>query len=182
MGQMLHTNCADALGHLGGRWPLAVMAMLLCVCVSDILWRRVSNAMVLTVWGFGISLWVGAYGLAGLLLCLGSFAVCLILGLLVWAPGAVGAADAKVFAAYGSIVGLAAVPQLIGYGLLFAALMGVVSLYQPGPQPILSMAVACLHPQGALARARKSGQTMPLTVALSGGVYVVLWGGPQWLV
>ncbi len=166
-----------ALRHSPSMWSCALMAVLICVSVSDILWRRVTNLTCLAGWLMGLCMWGQAFGWRGALAALCASVLCFCVGVFMYAFGTIGAADAKVLAAYGAFVGLGASMHLIIYGALFAGALGVVALYRPGLNALNQMVEACFHPVGALQRARKNGQTMPLTVALSGSVFVILWGG-----
>jgi Flp pilus assembly protein protease CpaA len=158
-------------------WSTALMGALLAVCVSDLLWRRVANSIALCTLCMGLGLWTCAFGAKGFGASMVAAAACFMLAIGLYVGGVVGAADVKIFAAYGSWVGPYKIAALCIDGALFAGVLGLVALYQPGPNPIQGIIAACLNPVGALPRARKNGQTMPLTVALSAGVYLILWGG-----
>jgi len=177
LGQLMQGGGAEAFSSARASWSLALMTAMLAVCVSDLLWRRVTNAITLCTWCIGLCLWAQAFGARGLGASALASLVCFALAIGLYVGGIVGAADVKIFAAYGGWVGLSKIADLCIYGALFAGVLGLVALYRPGPNPIQRILSACLNPVGALPRARKNGQTMPLTVALSAGVYVILWGG-----
>lgn len=162
-------------------WPLAIISAMLAICISDLLWRRVANSITMSFWLLGLCFATQGGGWTGLGASLMASIVCLTIALIPYAFGLMGAADVKVFAGFGALVGPASILPLIAYAAIFAGFMGAVALWRQGSYSISRMVVACLHPQGALERARKSGQTMPLTVAFCSGAYAILWGRQIWL-
>lgn len=176
-----HQLGATAVSHAPRYWTMVVVAAMLAIAISDIVWRKVSNKVVAFSWLLGCGLMAHESGLLGLEGALVASLTCFALAIVPYAFGLIGAADVKVFSALGALVGPGAVVSLLLYAAFFAGLLGIVALLHRSSFSVSQMAIACLNPQGALDRARKSGQTMPLTVALCSGAYLILWGGASWL-
>src|ERR1044071_4415808 len=100
--------------------------LLVIACVTDVRWRRIPNALVVTLalTGFAYSVWQDAW-LAGL----GRSLAGLSLGFAIWIAffivGAIGAGDVKLFAAAGAWLGPAATWRA---ALVAAALGGVLAV------------------------------------------------------
>src|SRR6476620_6600206 len=100
--------------------------LLVIACVTDVRWRRIPNALVLTlaITGFAFSVWLDPW-LAGL----GRATAGLSLGFGIWLAffvlGAIGAGDVKLFAAAGAWLGPAATWRA---ALVSAALGGALAI------------------------------------------------------
>src|SRR6185369_12819340 len=85
--------------------PLAVS-----VTYYDVRFRRIPNKLVLAALIAGLTINISLGGARGALSSMGGFAVAFIPMFLMHIFGAMGAGDVKLFAAIGSVVGLALVP------------------------------------------------------------------------
>jgi prepilin peptidase CpaA len=95
--------------------PVVIKLMLLVplavsVIYCDVRFRRIPNALVLAALTAGLAINISLGGARGALSSLGGFAVAFIPMFLMHVFGAMGAGDVKLFAAVGSVVGLALVP------------------------------------------------------------------------
>lgn len=162
-----------------GVWTKVLVANLLAVSISDILWRKVSNEVVLGGLVAALCAWAVAGGWPAFAVSLGSFACCFAFALVFYAFGVIGAADVKVYGAYGAWAGPAGWVSLCVYTAIFAGLLGVVAILRQH-QSYCHIMAGLAHPQGALNRARGAGQTVPLTVAFSGAVYLISIGACPW--
>lgn len=159
-----------------------LVALMLSIAVSDLIRRRVSNDLSLSVAAVGLALWLQVGGAWGAL----QWATGLLIGgallLAPYASGFVGAADVKVFSAYASVAGIAHlntffVASVFASGLL--SLGYLVAWNGFSPWAILNRLLAA---RGALERGRKTQRTLPLTVALAAGLVMALAGDPQWAI
>jgi prepilin peptidase CpaA len=147
-------------------WSACFVAALLAVFISDTLYRRISNPLVASILSTGICYWVsreGARGLGFALAGCGVGAACL---LWMYVMGWVGAADVKVFAAFGSLLGPDDAAWAAVYGFIVGGMMGLPVLWRRRRQP-------WVRGVQALAHARASGTTVPLGAALAVGVLAV---------
>lgn len=149
---------------------------MLTICLGDLQRRRVSNELSVCVALLALVQWTqvaGAWGLLqwtlGLLLGFSMLAV-------VYAAGLLGGADVKVFAAYAAFAGVSRLPTLMLSCMLAAgalSLMYLVAWHGASPTAIY---IATTGKQDALAQARRTGRTLPLTVALLLGLVVTVAG------
>jgi prepilin peptidase CpaA len=144
-------------------------ALLLAACVTDVRARRIPNALVLAVVGAAFAraalvVWAGTPD-AGLAAGLGDAALGAVAGLALWLPlyavGAFGAGDVKLFAAAAAWLGPAGVPS----AALYAALAGGV----------LGLAWLATTRVPALGGARPR---VPYGVAIAAGVLGAVWVTP----
>jgi len=159
----------------GVAWPQAAMFAAVAVSISDCMWRRVGHGLVLSCLAIALGMQLSHGGLQAV----GDGLVAAALGgglmVLAYAAGMVGAADAKVTFAFAAMVGTAGLLPLMGAASLALGVMGVASLAGEQDRWQRITVVLSHMPTGqALHRARKSGQTLPATVALSLGLAVAL--------
>src|SRR4051812_43337182 len=93
LNQLTQGRGSEAFVSAQDAWSLALMTALLAVCVSDILWRRVANAITVCSGVIGLGLWTSAFGIEGFEAAVVAFAACFILAIGLYAVGVVGAAD-----------------------------------------------------------------------------------------
>lgn len=151
-------------------WSNALVLALLATSLSDLMYRRIPNGLVLTVLALGFGYWgcmSGKSGLVhagmGMMLGLG----CLLpFYLLRW----IGAGDVKIFAAFGAVLGPDAIWQAALAGL---ACGGLLSFCYWDKMPF---EITSLKGGVALKQARAYGTTVPLGAALATGILMVQMG------
>ncbi len=105
-------------------WPAGLTMLLAYGAYSDIKWRRIPNWLSLAVLAFGLA-WAGTDGgLAALGWHGAHFAVALVVGMVLFAIGAFGGGDAKLYAATAASFALQQGPAL----LLWVSLSGLVAI------------------------------------------------------
>jgi prepilin peptidase CpaA len=103
--------------------PLAVP-----VIYFDVRYRRIPNVVVLAALVAGLTINISFRGAPGALSSLGGFGVAFIPMFLMHIFGAMGAGDVKLFAAIGSVVGLALVPMTFVVVVMLGALLAIYSM------------------------------------------------------
>lgn len=150
-------------------WRALLTALLLAACVTDVRARRIPNALVLALTGAAfvraaVVVWAGEPA-AGLAAGFGDAALGAAAGLALWLPlyavGAFGAGDVKLFAAAAAWLGPTGVPS----ATLYAALAGGV----------LGLAWLATRQLPAVFTERRR---VPYGVAIAAGVLGTVWVGP----
>jgi len=155
--------------------------LLVIACVTDVRWRRIPNALVLTlaITGFAFSVWVDPW-LVGLGRAMSGLALGFGIWIVFFIIGAIGAGDVKLFAAAGAWLGPAATWRA---ALIAAAVGGVLALAmlvrerrtRKGLESVMtsistrSLAVLANSPGTSKSR------QLPYGVALACGALVVAW-------
>src|SRR5512133_122536 len=100
--------------------------LLVIACVTDVRWRRIPNALVLTLalTGFAFSVWVDPW-LVGVGRAMGGLSLGFGIWIVFYVVGAIGAGDVKLFAAAGAWLGPAATWRA---ALVGAALGGALAI------------------------------------------------------
>jgi prepilin peptidase CpaA len=150
-------------------WSACFVTALLAVFISDTLYRRISNPLVASILVTGILYWITREGARGVEFALAGGAVGA--GCLLWmyVMGWVGAADVKVFAAFGTLLGPYDAAWAAAYGMCVGAVISVPALIRSRRMPSFASA-------DPLERARATGTTVPLGAALAVGVRVAAAG------
>lgn len=103
--------------------PLAV-----AVIYYDVRFRRIPNVVVLTALIAGLTLNIILAGKSGALSSIGGFAIAFVPMFLMHIFGAMGAGDVKLFAAVGSVVGVALVPMTFVVVVMLGAVLAIYSM------------------------------------------------------
>jgi prepilin peptidase CpaA len=110
---------------------LTVIFLAGTACVTDILWRRVPNPLVIAGLGLGIGLNAWSEGLHGLVMSLAGAVLGMALFLPFFALGGMGAGDVKLLAALGSLLGPGDLVRTALAGAVAGGLMALaVAAYQ----------------------------------------------------
>ena len=104
---------------------LVVIFLAGAACVTDILWRRVPNPLVIAGLGLGIGLNAWSWGFHGLLMSLVGAVLGVALFLPFFALGGMGAGDVKLLAALGSLLGPGDLVRTALVGALAGGLMAL---------------------------------------------------------
>lgn len=163
-------------------WRALLTGLLLAACTTDVCARRIPNALVLAVVGAALvravlTAWIGLPS-AGLATGPGNAILGALCGLALWLPlyafGAFGAGDVKLFAAAAAWLGPAAVPS----ATLYAALAGgVLGLAWFGAKRAAQLAPALTPRALDVLQSTAGGTTrVPYGVAIAAGVLGVVWG------
>jgi prepilin peptidase CpaA len=163
----------DGQTHVGATLLTGAAALVATTAaVYDLRWRRIPNWLTGAALLSGVlaNIWVA--GFAGLLTALAGAALGLALLLPFYALRGVGAADVKLLAAIGALIG----PQLLLWVALFSAVIGgVMSLLILGARgrlgPILTDLLVLRT------RPASTGLKAPYGLAIAGGVYLTLMFG-----
>lgn len=169
-----------AMELLSWQGKIVLVALVVHIAMDDARYRRVSNASSVAVLALAAAIWLQLAGAEGLGQWTGGLLVAGSMLLWPYARGWVGAADVKVFAAYGALVGLNRVSTLATASIFAAGALSAVYLlawYTSSPKLLVS---SMLRLEGALARGRRSGRTLPLAVALGAGLVVTLGPDRAW--
>ena len=161
-------------------WSAAFASALVAICICDVLYRRIPNALCLSVSLLGFGFWAVHGGADGLLFAAEGFSVGAAAMGGLYLMRVVGAADVKSFAALGASLGPAAT-LLAGFdGLLAGGLVSLVVVLQHKRMwQRLRPAFFFAHLKQAFDDARQAGTTVPYAVALCAGVLLAM-GGLQW--
>ena len=155
--------------------------LLVIACVTDVRWRRIPNALVLTLalTGFAFSVWVDPW-LVGLGRAMGGLSLGFGIWIVFYVIGAIGAGDVKLFAAAGAWLGPAAtwraalVGAALGGALAIAMLLRQRRARQGFENVMTSISTRSLAVLAATPGTSKSRQ-LPYGVALACGALVVAW-------
>lgn len=167
----------------GLAWRTVLSVLLFVACISDVRTRRIPNSLVVMVIGAAFVRVIaaglgGASPLAGLAATPASAALGALCGLALWLPlyavGAFGAGDVKLFAAAAAWIGPAAVPA----ATLYAAIAGgVLGLAWFGARRLTLLAPRLMrhfsYTQTAVGASR-----VPYGLAIAAGVLGVVWCTP----
>lgn len=151
-------------------WSCFLVVALVATGIYDALYRRVPNAIVLTVLASGMLYWGMRYGLSGIAFASMGVAAGLFFMLGFYILGWLGAGDVKIFAAFGGLLGAYGIVCAGATGLFLGGILSLLYLDKDGPRWHLLPAGA------ALRRARETGNTVPLGAALAAGVLMVQLG------
>ena len=106
-------------------WSTAFASALVAICICDVLYRRISNALSLSVSLLGFGFWAVHGGAHGLLFALEGFGVGAAAMGVLYVMGLIGAADVKIFAALGASLGPAATLMAGFDGLLAGSILSL---------------------------------------------------------
>lgn len=127
-------TCGAAAGILSlvllwterGSYPLLFASLfLVLICISDTLYARIPNALILLLTLAGFACHAAVEGPMGLLTALAGLATGLALLLIPYALGGMGAGDVKALGALGSVLGAGAILQVFFYMALAGGLLAV---------------------------------------------------------
>lgn len=165
----LHATIAPATGS-ATLWGVMLTGLLLAACATDVRARRIPNALVLATLGAGLvraalATAAGPYAVGVQAALLGA-----LLGLAAWLPlyalGALGAGDVKLFAAAAAWLG----PQGVLPASTYAALAG-------GVLALGWLALGALRQSPPRqAPATRRDRRLPYGTAVAAGVLMVVWG------
>ena len=155
--------------------------LLVIACVTDVRWRRIPNALVLTLalTGFAFSVWLAPW-IVGFGRAMGGLSLGFAIWIVFFVIGAIGAGDVKLFAAAGAWLGPAAtwraalVGAAIGGALAIAMLVYQRRARQSFEKVMVSVSTRSLSGLAPDAATSKSRQ-LPYGVALACGALVVAW-------
>lgn len=157
---------------------LAAALILLAAAMRDVVARQVSNTIICGVLACGFIVALAEHRLAASALVA---LVVFVLTLIMWLPGLIGGADAKLLAASGLLLAPAALPTM----MLFTAIAGGVLClpYLPGPRVFRRPAPT--RPTGIVRRALRCEQwrlrrrgPLPYAVAIAAGtIFTLVHGG-----
>ncbi|HEY0780384.1 MAG TPA: prepilin peptidase [Gemmatirosa sp.] len=165
-------------------WRILLTLLLGVACATDVRARRIPNALVLVVLGAALlravlaGVGTSATVMPGFATGPGAAAMGALCGLALWLPlyavGAFGAGDVKLFAAAAAWLGPSAVPN----ATLYAALAGgVLGLAWFGAQRIARLAPMIAPRAHAALQPTTTGKSrVPYGVAIAAGVLGVVWG------
>lgn len=177
---MMRSIASDALA-----WRALFTALLLSACVTDLRARRIPNALVLVVFAAALlraalaTVGARAGTMPGFATGLGAAAVGALCGLALWLPlyavGAFGAGDVKLFAAAAAWLGPSSVPS----ATLYAALAGgVLGLAWFGAQRLVRLVPALAGWTRQTLPTANGKSRVPYGIAITAGVLGVVWGTP----
>jgi len=153
--------------------------LLVIACVTDVRWRRIPNALVLTLalTGFAFSVWVQPW-LPGLGRATGGLALGFGIWIVFFVIGAIGAGDVKLFAAAGAWLGPAATWRAALVGAAIGGMLAIAMLVRErrarqGLENVMtSISTRSL---AVLAPGASNSRQLPYGVALACGALVVAW-------
>ena len=153
--------------------------LLVIACVTDVRWRRIPNALVLTLalTGFAFSVWVDPWPV-GLSRAMGGLALGFGIWIVFFVIGAIGAGDVKLFAAAGAWLGPAATWRAALVGAAIGGLLAIAMLVRErrarqGLENVMtSISTRSL---AVLAPGASNSRQLPYGVALACGALVVAW-------
>jgi len=153
---------------------------LLTIVLSDVVYRRVPNVLVLVGIAYGLCFWAAQGGMYGIGCGLAG-ALCIGLPLLpVYSLGLLGAADVKVGFACGFMIGADNLWPFVCAATISCLVLSVGALgLQEGFAPS-RMAWRLRHPFGAMQRARAQRLSLPFTVCFGVGAVWASHGGRLW--
>ena len=157
---------------------VALCALLVAACLSDLRARRIPNVLVLVTAVVGVGFAVaGAGWLAGLARAGGG----LITGLGIWFPffafGMLGAGDVKLFAASATFLGAHAAVEAALYTALFGGVLAAVFMVAHSGLSATAFRIGNAAHQPMLLRQGSGthGRRLPYALAIAGGVITALW-------
>ena len=181
--QLVHTGAA-VFGGIA--WRTGLTVLLLAACGTDLRARRIPNALVLTVFvaallraGLAVAGTSGA-AVPGFAATPASAALGALCGLALWLPlyavGAFGAGDVKLFAAAAAWLGPAAVPRATLYAALAGGVLGLVWFGARRLAPLAPAVTARALP--AIYTTATGRSRVPYGLAIAAGVLGVVWRTP----
>ena len=157
---------------------VALSALLILACVSDLRARRIPNTLVLVTAAVGALLAVaGGDWVAGLARAGGG----LVTGLAIWFPffafGMLGAGDVKLFAAAATFLGARAAVEGALYTALYGGLLAAAFMVATSGWSASLFRVGHATQQPMLLRQEPSarGRRLPYALAIAAGVLTALW-------
>lgn len=170
--------------HQGANWiVLAASSFLFLICISDTLFSKIPNLLNFTLLLFAFGYHTYQSGIAGLQSTFLGLLTGLILFLLPFLMGGMGAGDVKALAALGALLGPGAIFQVFLYTGLWGGLMGLLQylfvpqLRQKAIQSLYLLKARVLPTQN---RPGQAGYTLrfPYAAAIAFGYFAYLsWGG-----
>jgi prepilin peptidase CpaA len=150
-----------------GHWVVAALlsVVLAWASVSDIRHRRIPNWTVLTVLGLFLPWALLSHG-SWALWALAAGVIALVVSFALYAAGAFGAGDSKLFAAVALFAGLGHLAQLAVITALAGGLIAAVSL---ASRPRRALVMLTMRGKGDF------GRGIPYGVAIAIGAAVVVW-------
>ncbi len=167
-------------------WRVLLTALLGAACATDLRARRIPNALVTTVFAAALlrtvipALAGAATAMPGFAPGVGAATTGALCGLALWLPlyavGAFGAGDVKLFAAASAWLGPSGVPS----ATLYAALAGgVLGLAWFGARRVARSAPAIAPRMYRALQPTATGRSrVPYGLAITAGVLGVVWGAP----
>jgi len=153
--------------------------LLVIACVTDVRWRRIPNALVLTLalTGFAFSVWVEPW-LVGLGRAMSGLALGFVIWIVFYVIGAIGAGDVKLFAAAGAWLGPAATWRAALVGAAIGGVLAIAMLVRErrarqGLENV--MASISTRSLAVLAPGASNSRQLPYGVALACGALIVAW-------
>jgi len=155
--------------------------LLVIACVTDVRWRRIPNALVLTLalTGFAFSVWVEPW-LVGLGRAMGGLALGFGIWIVFYVIGAIGAGDVKLFAAAGAWLGPAATWRAALVGAAIGGVLAIAMLVherrtRQGLENVMTSISTRSMAVLATATGGSNSRQLPYGVALACGALVVAW-------
>ena len=153
--------------------------LLVIACVTDVRWRRIPNALVLTLalTGFAFSVWVEPW-LVGLGRAMSGLALGFVIWIVFYVIGAIGAGDVKLFAAAGAWLGPAATWRAALVGAAIGGVLAIaVLLRERRARQGLENVMASISTRSlaVLAPGASNSRQLPYGVALACGALIVAW-------
>ena len=155
--------------------------LLVIACVTDVRWRRIPNALVVTLalTGFAFSVWVEPW-LVGLGRAMGGLALGFGIWIVFYVIGAIGAGDVKLFAAAGAWLGPAATWRAALVGAAIGGVLAIVMLVRErrtrqGLENVMTSISTRSMAVLATATGGSNSRQLPYGVALACGALVVAW-------
>jgi prepilin peptidase CpaA len=140
--------------------------LLAWAAISDVIARRIPNALVLAILGLFV-FWAGFQGGAGLGSQLAAAGIAFVVGYGLYAFNIMGAGDAKLFAATALFMGL---DHLMAFALATVWTGGLMAIVSLASRPRRALVMLNLRGKGDF------GRGIPYGVAIGVGGIVVLWG------
>jgi len=157
---------------------VALCAVLVAACLSDLRARRIPNLLVLVTAVLGVVFAVAAAGWFGGLARAGGG---LITGLAIWFPffafGMLGAGDVKLFAASATFLGARAAVEGALYTALFGGVLGAIFMVANSGLATAAFRIGHAAHQPMLLRQGSGphGRRLPYALAIAAGVITALW-------
>ena len=155
--------------------------LLVIACVTGVRWRRIPNALVVTLalTGFAFSVWVEPW-LVGLGRAMGGLALGFGIWIVFYVIGAIGAGDVKLFAAAGAWLGPAATWRAALVGAAIGGVLAIVMLVRErrtrqGLENVMTSISTRSMAVLATATGGSNSRQLPYGVALACGALVVAW-------
>ncbi len=150
-----------------GRWAVAILftGLLGWASISDIRVRKIPNWTVLAILGLFIP-WAVLSTSQWVIWALAAGAVALVVSVILYMVGMVGAGDSKLFAAVALFVGMARLPHLALGTALVGGLIALISLVS---RPNRAMVMLTMRGKGDF------GRGIPYGVAIAAAAAAIVW-------